>query len=140
MVAAIGVLAALMAIAIPMYSKYRLQAQNAQAISDLRNLDLTIQIYRRTQGSLPSNLASLGVPIPSDPWGRSYEYLKVEGGGIYALFYAKKDFFEIPINKDFDLYSRGPDGATSSIVFLTAAQDDVMRGASGQYFGLASNY
>lgn len=133
------VAAALMAIALPKFASYRLQAQIAQAVSDIRSVDLAIQIYRRQNNTLPINLADLGVPINPDPWGRPYGYLKIEGD-LIALTQAKKDLFHVPINSDYDLYSRGVDGATSSIVILPACQDDIIRANKGGYVGLASDY
>jgi len=133
------VVAALLAIALPKFASYRLQAQIAQAVSDLRSVDLAIQIYRRQNNTLPNNLSNLGIPITPDPWGRPYEYLKIEGDPI-ALTNAKKDLFHVPINSDFDLYSKGVDGATSSIIVLPASQDDIIRANKGGYVGLASDY
>ena len=141
LVVAIGVIAALLGIAVPMYAKYRLQAQIAQSESDLRALDLAIQIYQRENGSLPTNLSNLvGVPNKTDPWGKPYDYLKIDNNVFVVLLYAKKDFFEIPINKDYDLYSRGADGATIPVVFYGVGKDDIIRASSGGFFGLASNY
>ena len=46
------VAAALMAIALPKFASYRLQAQIAQAVSEIRSVDLAIQIYRRQNNTL----------------------------------------------------------------------------------------
>jgi general secretion pathway protein G len=133
------VAAALLAIAIPKFASYRLQAQIAQAVSDIRSVDLAIQIYRRQNNALPNALSDLGVPLNADPWGRPYEYLKIEGD-LIALAMAKKDLFHVPLNSDYDLYSRGADGATASIVILPASQDDIIRANKGGYVGLGSDY
>jgi general secretion pathway protein G len=133
------VAAALMAIALPKFASYRLQAQIAQAVSDVRSVDLAIQIYRRQNNALPNTLSELGAPIKPDPWGRPYEYLKIEGD-VIALTMAKKDLFHVPLNSDYDLYSRGVDGATSSIIVLPASQDDIIRANKGGYVGLSSDY
>jgi general secretion pathway protein G len=133
------VAAALLAIALPKFASYRLQAQIAQAVSDIRSIDLAIQIYRRQNNTLPNALSDLGVPVNSDPWGRPYEYLKIEGD-ILALAMAKKDLFHVPLNSDYDLYTRGADGATASIVVLPASQDDIIRANKGGYVGLGSDY
>jgi general secretion pathway protein G len=46
----------------------------------------------------------------------------------------------VPINTDFDLYSKGADG--DSVAALTAAKsrDDVVRAANGAFIGLASHF
>jgi general secretion pathway protein G len=133
------IVVALTAITLPKFASYRLQAQIAQAVSDVRSLDLAIQIYRRQNHTLPVSLLDLGISIKPDPWGRPYEYLKIEGD-LLALTKAKKDLFHVPINSDLDLFSRGADGATSSVVILPASQDDILRANGGGYVGLASEY
>ena len=52
----------------------------------------------------------------------------------------RKDRFLVPINSDYDLYSKGADG--ESVAPLTAAksQDDIVRANDGEYLGLASRY
>ncbi len=136
---AIAVLAALIAIAVPRYQSYRTQAQIAAAISDIRSIDLTIQIYKRQNNALPASLTDLGATIPSDPWGRAYVYLKIEGDPL-ALLSARKDLFNVPINSDFDLYSTGADGATNSVLTFPVSQDDIIRANDGRYVGLGSDY
>ncbi len=53
---------------------------------------------------------------------------------------ARKDRFLVPINSDYDLYSRGKDGL--SVAPLTAAQsrDDIVRAANGTFVGLAEKF
>jgi len=133
------VLAALFAIALPAFQSYRTQAQKAAAISDIRRIDLTIQIYKRQNNALPTSLTNLGTTIPSDPWGRAYVYLKIEGDPL-ALLNARKDLFNVPLNADFDLYSKGADGATLSILTAPVSQDDIIRANDGRYVGLGSDY
>lgn len=45
-----------------------------------------------------------------------------------------------PLNSDFDLYSLGSDGKTSSKINTKEGMDDVIRANDGKYFGLASSY
>ena len=44
------------------------------------------------------------------------------------------------INPDFDLYSTGRDGQTSPSLTAAPSRDDVVRGRSGSFVGLASSY
>jgi len=137
---AITVLAALLAIAIPQFQSYRKQAQNAQAIADIRNIDLSIQIYKRQNNTLPAALTDLpNTAIPLDPWGNAYVYLKIEGDPL-ALLSAKKDIFEVPINSDYDLYSAGADGQSLSALPAPVSQDDIIRANDGRYVGLGADY
>ena len=136
----ITVLAALFAIAIPQFQSYRKQAQNAQAIADIRNIDLSIQIYKRQNNTLPNALTDLpNTAIPLDSWGNAYVFLKIEGDPL-ALLNARKDLFNVPLNADYDLYSKGADGATLSILTAPVSQDDIIRANDGRYVGLGSDY
>jgi general secretion pathway protein G len=46
----------------------------------------------------------------------------------------------VPINQDFDLYSMGRDGKTAAPLTASASLDDVVRGKSGGFIGLATGY
>ena len=140
LIVALAVLGSLAAIAIPQFSSYRYQAQIAQAISDIRRIDLALRTYKTHNGDWPATLAALGMSdLPTDPWNRAYGYLKIEGD-LLALVNARKDVFHVPINSDFDLYSRGRDGSTLSLIVAPESQDDIIRANDGRYVGLASGY
>jgi len=140
-IVAIAVLGSLAAIAIPQFSSYRYQAQIAQAIADIRKIDLALRTYKTQNGSLPATLAALGMnDLPTDPWNRAYGYLKIEGVFPPPLGIARLDGFNVPINSDFDLYSEGIDGSTLSPLDATVSKDDIVRGNDGRYVGLASGY
>lgn len=138
---AIAVLGSLAAIAIPQFSSYRYQAQIAQAIADIRKIDLALRTYKTHNGNLPATLAALAMSdLPTDPWNRAYSYLKIEGEPPLVLITARKDGFNVPINSDFDLYSTGRDGSTLSLLDAPVSTDDIVRGNDGRYVGLASGY
>ena len=46
----------------------------------------------------------------------------------------------VPINTDFDLYSKGPDGKSATALTAKISQDDIIRANDGQYIGRASEY
>jgi len=139
-IVAIAVLASLAAIAIPQFANYRHQAQIAQAVADIRKIDLALRIYKTQNGDWPSTLAALGMSdLPTDPWDRAYGYLKIEGD-LLALANARKDVFHVPINSDFDLYSKGRDGSSLSLIPAPVSQDDIIRANDGRYVGLASEW
>jgi len=138
---AIAVLGSLVAIAIPQFSSYRYQAQIALAIADIRKIDLALRSYKIQNGSLPATLSALGMSdLPTDPWIRAYGYLKIEGVLPPPLASARKDGFNVPINSDFDLYSKGVNGSTLSPLDAHVSQDDIVRANDGRYVGLASEY
>ena len=135
----VTVLAALVALAIPQFVIYKTRAEIGKAISDMRTLETTIKIYHLDNGTFPSSLTGLPNANTLDPWGRPYEYLKIEGN-TKAKGNARKDKFLVPLNSDFDLYSMGADGKTVAPITAKASQDDIIRANDGGYFGLASEY
>ena len=52
----------------------------------------------------------------------------------------RKDRNLVPINTDYDLYSKGPDGASSPPLTARAGQDDIVRANDGAYIGVAADY
>lgn len=128
-----GVLAG---IAVPNYTRVLERVRITRAIGDIDAIGRSLSEYFELNGTYPGSLADLG-PVPIDPWGNPYEYLRVEGASRGQL---RKDRFLVPVNSDFDLYSMGPDGL--SVAPFTAAQsrDDIVRANDGGYVGLADNY
>lgn len=137
---AITVLGALAAIAIPQFASYREQMRIAQAIADIRKVDVEIQVYRRQNNDWPTTLSDLGVSIANDPWKRSYQYLKIEGATKTELAKARRDHFLVPLNTEFDLYSVGPDGLTKAPLTSGFSFDDVLRANDGRFVGRGSDY
>ena len=45
-----------------------------------------------------------------------------------------------PVNSDYDLYSRGPDGQTQAQFTAQKARDDIVRAADGAYVGIAQDF
>jgi general secretion pathway protein G len=136
---AVLLVGSLTAIAIPAYTRYKIQAQSAQAVTDLQTINTSIHLYQTEHGVLPDSLADVASGSIRDPWGRPYQYLKIDGNPS-APSHARKDFFLIIINSDYDLFSMGPDGATVTSLGAAASQDDAIRANDGGYFGLVTNY
>ena len=74
---AVLLIGSLTAIAIPAYSRYKIQAQSAQAITDLQTLNTSIHLYQTEHGALPDSLSDVASGNIMDPWGRPYQYLKI---------------------------------------------------------------
>ncbi|MFV2061167.1 MAG: prepilin-type cleavage/methylation domain-containing protein, partial [Gammaproteobacteria bacterium] len=53
---------------------------------------------------------------------------------------ARKDLSMVPLNTDYDLYSRGKDGASTPPLSAPVSQDDVLRANNGGFIGLASKF
>ena len=65
----------------------------------------------------------------NDPWGNAYQYRNVQtqkGNGKL-----RKDRFMVPLNSDFDLYSRGADGLSRDPLSAPASHNDIIRANDG---------
>jgi general secretion pathway protein G len=127
----VGVLAS---IGIPRLQKSVELARVAKAIGDIQ----AIQTEVSSLDSLPTSLAAVNRAGYQDPWNRPYVFLKLEGTKGKGA--ARKDHFLVPLNSDYDLYSKGKDGASSGPLTAKASGDDVIRANNGGFIGLASRY
>lgn len=78
---------------------------------------------------------------------RSAIYLSFSTVGNFSIFSSvraeatrRRDRYMFPLNTDFDLFSLGPDHATSTSLGEPAGLDDVIRANNGGFFGVAANY
>ena len=136
---ALVVASLLLAIAVPSYNQYTTRARVAAAMGDVSSLSLAIEQYRlRNNDQIPASLDDLGMEIPLDPWGRSYEFLNIPAAGTTGA--VRKDGKLVPLNTDFDLYSLGKDGKSSAALTSKPAYDDIIRANNGAYVGLGEDY
>lgn len=135
---ALAVVGVLAAIAFPSYSKYIERMKISTAISDIVQIEVQIERFKTVNGGLPASLAELqGVP-PLDPWDNPYQYLNFEG--VKGKGKMRKDKNMVPVNSDYDLYSRGKDGRSVEPFTAKASRDDVVRANNGGFVGLAADY
>jgi general secretion pathway protein G len=121
----------------PSYTSYYERVDAGSVEKDFLKIELVMAKYFAAQGSYPASLAAVGMDM-DDPWGNPYEYLNMaltNGNGQ-----KRKDRNQVPINTDFDLYSKGPDGKSASPLTSANSQDDIIRANNGAYIGLASEY
>ena len=138
---ATAVLAAVVAIAVPMYRGYAERAAMQRAIAELRVLQAAIDRNIAEFSRVPDTITHLPESKQLDPWGRPYQYLNVSGSAPKTNSgKRRKDRNLVPINSDYDLYSSGPDGASQPALTAAASQDDVVRANDGAYLGPASEY
>jgi general secretion pathway protein G len=137
-----GILAS---IAVPNYIKYKEKARIEVAITEMRFIEKEIVNYGVENSEPPENLNEIGMDRILDPWGRPYNYLRIQGSinakankGTKGK--ARKDHSLVPINSDFDLYSVGKDGQSAGPLTAKISQDDIVRANNGGYIGLVSNY
>lgn len=133
------VIGVLIAIAVPAYDNHRERIKRASAVLDIGALQTIIKDYAADNGgSFPMSLADVGNGGKLDPWGRPYQYLNLTTSHGHGG--ARKDRRLNPINSDFDLYSMGKDGASSTQLTNGASLDDIVRARDGAFIGLASEF
>jgi len=136
----IAIIATILAVGIPLYSNLLLKARNVQAVKDIAIAGRKLDDYLIDNGSLPETLDEV-YPNLKDSWGRPYEYLVILGvpvSLVQGLW--RKDQFQVPLNTDFDLYSKGKDGKTGASLNDSKSYDDIVRANNGDYIGLGSKY
>ncbi len=134
----VAILGTLMAIALPVYARALESARIARAIGDIKAIGTDLRLVQLTGGTLPNTLTEIGREDLRDPWGNPYVFvnfanLKGKGG-------MRKDRFLVPINSDFDLYSKGADGESVPPLNAKQSRDDIIRANDGGFVGLASEY
>ncbi|MEJ2632674.1 MAG: prepilin-type N-terminal cleavage/methylation domain-containing protein [Acidihalobacter sp.] len=140
LVIALVVAAALAAIAVPAYQQHREHLKVNQAKMTISMLAADLTRYYRTHNTYPATLAGLGIFIPLDPWGNVYNYVPIDVRNPPKVGKILKDKSMHPVNSDFDLYSMGEDGKTTTQLASYNSQDDVIRAGNGSYIGPASGY
>ena len=128
----VAIVATLAVIGVPQYTSYKDNQNNATATIDIRNTESQIERFRAVNGNLPATLAAANIVPPTDPWGNAYIYVCCPGN--------RWDKSVKPLNKDYDLLSMGKNGQTDTKIWKSAAADDIIRGNTGAYIGLASQY
>jgi general secretion pathway protein G len=132
------ILGILVSLAIPSGKRALDSARIGRAATELRGLETEIVDHHAQTGSLPNKLNDMGNGKQRDPWDRNYTYLSFKGKNPPGK--ARKDLFGLPLNSDFDLYSKGVDGKSSAPVNSAKGKDDILRASNGAYVGLASQF
>lgn len=138
-VIAMAILAILATISTIVYIDYINKAKIYAAIDEITAMSTEISSYGMDTGVYPQSLAEVGYGGMPDPWGNPYVYTNIRnaGSGFSGM---RKDKFLVPINTDFDLYSMGHDGESSSSLNAAKSKDDIVRANDGQYIGLAGGF
>src|SRR5262245_51839546 len=93
----LGMLAVLIAIALPSYARYRDRARTFQAVQDINAMSALAQRYWQDNRAYPDSLADIGNGGRLDPWGKPYVYYNVDANG---KGHARKDHALNPLNTD----------------------------------------
>lgn len=137
---ALVVASALLGIAIPSYQEYVNRARISQATSDIAEISMALERFRTMRFTYPNSLAELNINIPLDPWDRPYQYLGIDVDPPPNKGKVRRDRNLNPLNSDFDLYSMGEDGVTSTQITGSKARDDIIRAGNGSFIGLAEDH
>lgn len=112
------------------------QTRIERAKDEITRIEVEIEAYRAQHHELPSSLTDLDATVPLDPWGGTYEYVNFDARGTVG----QQTFDGLPINSEYDLYSRGADGRTDVNLRSETARDDVIRARDGTYVGPAADF
>lgn len=137
---AMAIVVALAVIAVPSYQKYMERLKVNQAVAEISSLSLDLEHYYGGKFTYPATLAGLGKTIPLDPWGHAYQYVPIDVTPRPKIGKILKDKSLHPVNSDFDLYSMGPDGRSSTQLNAGVSQDNIIRAGNGSYIGPVSGY
>lgn len=137
MMIAVAILGVAAAIAIPIYTGYKVKLNTAIAVKDIVNIQVAVESYYQAKDVFPNSLTDVNMNLLLDPWGAPYVYLNLDG---VPIGFMRKDQALVPINSDYDLYSKGPDGASVAPLTATMSRDDIIRGNNGSFIGVAADY
>jgi len=112
------------------------QTRIERAKDQISRIGVEIEVYRARRHELPGSLTDLDSAVPLDPWGHPYEYVNFDAHGTVG----QRTFEGLPVNSDYDLYSRGADGRTEVNLRSETARDDIVRARDGAYVGPASDF
>jgi general secretion pathway protein G len=132
--------AALASLAIPSYRTYVERVRINTAIGDISRISLGLEQFRLREGRLPDSLAEAGFDAMRDPWGNAFQYLSFSSDEPGISGKRRKDRNLVPINSEFDLYSRGPDGRSRPPLTAKDSRDDIVMARDGNYIGVAKDY
>lgn len=138
LVLAIAIVAVLALVAVPGYSQYMERTRVTQAVVDINALNALIKGYYQDNRDYPDSLSQVGAGAKLDPWGQPYVFHVFRTPADRGT--ARKDKNLVPINSDFDLYSKGKDHDTRPPLLARQSRDDVVRANDGSFVGLASSY
>ena len=154
----VGILGTIAAIVVPMYMEALGKARVAHAIGDIASMSSEISLFWFDNSRYPNSLAEINRADMLDPYGEPYEYLNIAdaggggggggggrggrggGGGGGGGSGGRIDRFLVPVNSDFDLYSKGKDKESARAFTAAQSHDDIVRANNGMFIGLAEEF
>lgn len=133
-----GLVAVLLALVLPLYRGWQDRVKTNQAQDDIIAMSMVIDAFHQDYGRFPADLAEIRRGSVRDPWGNAYQYLDLTVTAAKGK--ARKDHSLVPLNTDYDLYSKGPDGSSAGALTAKASRDDILRANNGRFVGPADRY
>jgi len=133
----VGILALLVAVALPSYKDYVLKAKIAETIASLSNISAKVDEFYVDHKRFPNDLSEVSMDTLQDPWGHTFRYLNI---ALADKNQARQDRNLKPVNTDYDLYSLGPNGETHRVFTSNKGKDDIVRASNGDFLGVAGDY
>ena len=99
-----------------------------------------ISLFWFDNGRYPNNLGEVNRAGITDPYGEPYEYANIANSKKGKGAGGRRDRFLVPVNSDFDLYSKGKDKSTVLPFTAPVSHDDIVRCNNGGYIGLAEDF
>jgi general secretion pathway protein G len=139
LMAVVAIIGALAALSMPLYTEYIEKIRRGIAIQDIRRIAATLDSFFVNENQYPDSLADIG-GFPPDPWGNPYVYLPINTQPAPNKGAVRKDKNLVPLNSDYDLYSKGRDGKSQKPLTAAASRDDVVRAGNGTFVGVATDH
>jgi general secretion pathway protein G len=134
----VGLLGVLLSLGFSGWKAWRDRVDTATAQGQIIAMGVAIDAHYEDTGSLPASLDAVGFGGATDPWGNAYVYLNLTSAAGKGK--ARKDHSLVPLNSDYDLYSKGPDGQSAAPLTAASSRDDILRANNGRFVGPASEY
>ncbi|MDH4265480.1 MAG: prepilin-type N-terminal cleavage/methylation domain-containing protein [Deltaproteobacteria bacterium] len=119
------------------YQDFHYKGQITQAGADVAQISGKLYLYYSQNAAFPPTLTEIAENNRLDPWNNPYDYWPITGVKGQKV---RMDRNLHPLSTDFDLYSRGRDGATALQLTVKFSHDDIIRANNGKFIGLASKY
>lgn len=133
-----GMLGVLLMLGFSGWQTWRNKVLTKEAQDMIIGMAATIDAYYTDTGNLPADLAAVGFGGATDPWDHAYVYRPLSTPQSKGK--ARKDHSLVPLNSDYDLYSKGPDGESAAPLTAKSSRDDILRANNGRFVGPAYLY
>ena len=136
---AVAILGVLGALTLTQYLAYIDRVRVARAVIEMKDISAQLDPIAFDGGALPNALADIGHRRAQGSLGSAVSVPPIQGIAASAAR-SRKDQFLVPLNSDYDLYSRGKDGDLQPSITNAVSLDDVIRANDGAFLGLAAKY